>query len=214
MKILWTVISISILTLSLSCSDRDDLEKQNQELTNQNIRLRDSIVHLSSRLDLSGFPDNLRIDTTSGLFGSLYSDTLILLAEYADCGEWGGHREWLKIHRDKEITKVIFVYDSVVCRYKNEGKKYFQTEKSVYTINKSLQQEIIYYLFDLNRMTLLDQEMLANAANSYQAYIKSGSDLPLLLEYEISFIDWSFRWNHFQTLKKKIQTNANNVYDS
>ena len=214
MKILWTVISISILTLSLSCSDRDDLEKKNQDLTNQNIRLRDSIVHLSSRLDLSGFPDNLRIDTTSGLFGSLYSDTLILLAEYADCGEWGGHREWLKIHRDKEITKVIFVYDSVVCRYKNEGKKYFQTEKSVYTINKSLQQEIIYYLFDLNRMTLLDQEMLANAANSYQAYIKSGSDLPLLLEYEISFIDWSFRWNHFQTLKKKILTNANNVYDS
>ena len=185
MKILWILISISILTLSLSCSDHDDLEKKNQDLTNQNIRLRDSIVHLSSRPDLSGFPDSLRIDTTSGLFGSLYSDTLILLAEYADCGEWGGHREWLKIHRDKEITKVTFVYDSVVCRYNNEGKKYFQTEKSVYTINKSLQQEIIYYLFDLNRMTLLYQEMLANAANSYKAYIKSGSDLPLLIEYEI-----------------------------
>ena len=102
---------------------------------------------------------------------------------------------------------MTFIYDSVVCRYNNEGKKYFQTEKSVYTINKSLQQEIIYYLFDLNRMTLLEQEMMANAANSYQAYIKNGSDLPLLLNYQISFIDWSFSWNHFQRLKKKIQTN-------
>ena len=214
MKILWILISISILTLSLSCSDHDDLEKKNQDLTNQNIRLRDSIDFLSARPDLSGFPDSLRIDTTGGLFGSLYSDTLILLAEYTDCGEWGGHREWLKIHRDIELTKVTFIYDSVVCRYNNEGKKYFQTEKSVYTINKSLQQEIIYYLFDLNRMTLLEQEMMANAANSYQAYIKNGSDLPLLLNYQISFIDWSFSWNHFQRLKKKIQTNANNVYDS
>ncbi len=210
MKTLWTIISISILTLNFSCSNQTELEEKNQKLTDQNIQLRDSIERLSVRPDFSGFPDSLRIDTTQGLFGKIYRDTLVLLAEYADCGEWGGHREWLKIHKDKELTKVTFIYDSVVCRYNNEGKKYFQTEKTVYIIDKNLQQEIIYYLFDINRMTLLDQEMMANAANSYEVYIKSGSDLPLLFNYQISFIDWSFSWNHFQRLKKKIKTNVNN----
>ena len=187
MKTFSTLISILILILSFSCSNHIDLKEKNQELSDQNIRLRDSIDQLSVRPDFSGFPDSLRVDTTKGLFGNLYGDTLILLAEYADCGEWGGHREWIKIHNDKDFTKVTFIYDSVVCRYNNEGKKYFQTEKTIYTIDKNLQQEVIYFLFDINRMTLLNQEMMANAANSYKVYIKSGYDLPLPFNFQISF---------------------------
>ncbi|MFI2744335.1 hypothetical protein ACG2LH_16490 [Zhouia sp. PK063] len=210
MKKLWTLIAISIL--NVSCSNKVELEQKNKELTDQNLLLLDSINRLSFRPDFSGFPDSLRIDTTQGLLGKIYNDTLVILAEYADCGEWGGHREWLKIHKDKDLTKVTFTYDSVACRYKNEGKKYFQTEKTTYTIDKNLQQEVIYYLFDINRMTLLNQKVGSNAANSYEVYIKSSSDLPLLFNLQISFIDWSFNWDHFQKLKNKIKTNANRSY--
>src|SRR5690606_31208784 len=108
-------------------------------------------------------------------------------------------------------TKAIFIYDSVVCRHQNEGKKYFQTEKIVYTIDKDLQQEVLYYLFDLNRMTLLEQEMVANAANLFSASINHRKDLPQFFSYDISFTDWSFKWNHFQKLKEKIKTTAKTV---
>lgn len=202
-------IPFFLLTIILSCSNNSEIEKENKELIGQNNALKDSIEILKSRPDFSGYPDSLRIDTTSGFFGTLYSDTLILSAEYADCGEWGGHRETLKIYIDKGLTKAIFVYDSVDCRFQNEGKKYFRTENTVFIINENLQQEIIYYLFDLNRMAFLEQEMYSNAANGFSAFIKQGLDIPQLFNYGISFYDLSFNWNHFDRLRYKIETTAN-----
>lgn len=183
------------------------MEVANKKLTEQREGLQDSIKQLLSRPNFSGFPVGLRIDTSRGYFGKLYLDTLVLGAQFSECGEWGGHREWLKIYMDqRNITKAIFIKDSVVCRFKNQGKKYFRVENSVFTIEKNLQQEISNYLLDLNRMTFMEQVMYANAANSYSANIKSGAGgIPKLFNYNISFYDLSFKWDHFERLRDKIK---------
>ena len=211
MKTLWIFISFLLLTIFLSCSNSVELKRKNKELNKLNSQLQDSLEKLITQPDFIGFPENLEIDTTKGLFGKIVIDTLVLFAEYADCGEWGGHREWLKIYNTEELTKAIFIYDSVACRHQNEGKKYFQTEKTIYTIDKDLQQEVLYYLFDLNRMTFLEQEMVTNAANLFSASINHRKDIPPLFNYDISFIFCYFKWNHFQKLKEKIKTTAKTV---
>lgn len=203
MKTLLALASAMLISTIVSCNSGSEKEAKIEELVIQNNRLRDSLNQLTTLSNLVNFPNSLEIDTTSGLFGKLTLDTLVLFAEYADCGEWGGHHEWLKIYIQDKITKAMYIRDSVACRYNNMGRKYFPIEKTTFILRKSLQQEVIYYLLDLNRMSFLDMEMNTNSANSYAAFIKDGSRLPLQTRYQVSLLDPSFSWNHFEMLIKK-----------
>ena len=76
------------------------------------------IFSLMSNCTLNNFRIPLSCENNSTPLNLLnYSqDTLKITVEASDCGEWGGHREYILLHKDKENRLIAnFTVDSVSC---------------------------------------------------------------------------------------------------
>lgn len=153
--------------------------------------------------------DSLFMDQTKGPLGELYnSDTLILKAWYSECGEFGGHREFLKIFSEDSIWMCQTIYDSVVCGTSANPMHYIRTDSSLYKINRSIQQSIISYLTELTRLRFQFQDRYGHTGNMFSAVVHSTIYWePFDTTYMLHWYDQSHNWNKFQELKRDIQLN-------
>lgn len=66
----------------------------------------------------------------------LFRDTLIITAEYDECGEFGGHREILTLTSDGKVINGHFTIDSVPCQITSEtGVSVVDDELRVYLLD-------------------------------------------------------------------------------
>jgi hypothetical protein len=73
-------------------------------------------------------------------------DTLIITVEFSDCGEWGGHKEFIKLFRNSENRLIgELKVDSISCKnikdYENYSDLDDNSRKIVQTIVKELDVE-------------------------------------------------------------------------
>lgn len=58
-----------------------------------------------------------------------YKDTLFIKSRFADCGEWGGHNEIIKIYFEKEKTKLTYTKYKVDCGIRDNKVSIVQNEE-------------------------------------------------------------------------------------
>ena len=192
--------------LFASCNSNDSSQLKIDNLESEIGLLKDSIQVLNSTPSSEYLVDTLRVDTSDGFLGSLYSDTLLLTAEFAECGEWGGNRESIIIYKEERKTMCIILRDSANCEYFDPKTKYIRVDSSVHLLNRIDEQAIIQYLHDLTELSFLNQEPIANALHSYSAEIIPSEPEGLQLSYfETHTLDWSFMWPNYVELSAKLK---------
>ncbi len=124
--------------------------------------------------------DSLEHEEDKDIFNMLYvnSDTLNLYADIRDCGEFGGHKEIIKIYSDRHNH-----------RYNLNYKKYYSNCDSIgrYLLNNKVEFESTIKLTEKNKKSIyhyiqkllelkLNQRFYSNANNIFSVY-KSDSTL-------------------------------------
>ena len=136
-------------------------------------------------------------------------DTLKIFAEFSQCGEFGGNREYLNVYRNDSILECRIIKDSVVCRYDENGQKFFRVEDKTYSLSKSGEKAVVDYLELLLRYTLKEKEWYANAAGYFSATINRGK---YMKDFSVDVFDSEMEWIYFDLLKNEIKTTANKSY--
>jgi hypothetical protein len=118
-------------------------------------------------------------------------DTLKLFAKYTDCGEWGGHHEYLLIYRESNLI-LRYSRDSVQCSEPNV----FRTKLPdiVKSLDNTSRRAIEEYILLVDRLSREPQRTGSNAINGF--YVLVG-------DKEVRYLD-SFDWDEFDKLTKKI----------
>lgn len=167
-----------------------------------------SLEHSSSKEGMS--LDSLRIDNSKGPLGRLYQgDTLVLFAQYSECGEFGGHKEWMKIFSDNNVLKCQLIYDSIDRDSPGETLTVSRLDNSILQMTKTAQFSAIKYLNELTQMSFWSQEPDFHVGNLYSAVVRSSMQWEQDTIFEVWWWDQSLHWAGFQELKKKIKTTAN-----
>lgn len=190
------------------------VEKDSDILGQENLKLRDSIDEILSMRKKIYLTDSVRMDFSKGILGTLYySDTLVLSGRFADCGEFGGHKEYLKIYSYKERKLCLFIDKSIDCK-----KSYFEytdIDSTLYELTNKNQQRIVNYLLELTEVSLYQQDLARNYSNDYEARINSGlSGEPYFLVnpmMSLYFQDQSLMWKEFIEMSDDIKTTARKV---
>ena len=155
--------------------------------------------------------DSLGINISNGPLGRLYQgDTLILFAQYSECGEFGGHKEWLKFFSNKNDLKCRSIYDSINCDNTSETMTVSRLDNSIFQMTKPAQFSTIKYLNELTQMSFWSQEPDFHVGNLYSAVVRSSMEWEQDTTFEVWWWDQSLNWTGFQELKKEIKTTANN----
>lgn len=189
----------------LSCSSDPELKAENEELRNQLSILKDSIENLTTSADPYYLAEILQVDTSKGLLGNLWGDTLVLDAHFSECGEFGGSREWIKIFRESDATKCIIICDSVDCENDDYANRYTRIDSSSFLIDRDKELLIIKYLNDLTKFSFLEQDPLMNALNSYSAEVIFTYERFHIRPYYLSAYDWSMMWPEFIKLRNALK---------
>ncbi len=143
--------------------------------------------------------------------GDLYmEDTLKLFAEFCQCGEFGGNKEYINVYRAEKYLECIIITDTVSCRYDKNGKKYFRISQEKYQLTESSINAIVDYLELLMRYSLKDKEWHANVAGYFSAEIIRNVDYRK--DFSIDVFDSEGQWIYFDILKNEIKTTANILY--
>ncbi|MBC7000897.1 hypothetical protein [Cytophaga sp. FL35] len=210
LKLLFTLL---ILTIA-SCGKQNSKKKINI-LSEQNLKLKDSIENLLRTKESKFLSDSVKIDFSKGILGVLnypyYSDTLVLSARFADCGEFGGHKEYLKIYVADEKYICLFINKSIDCS--QSYSKYTKIDTLTYELNEINQKRVLDYLLKLTEVSMLQQDLITNFSNYYEIEQLSGytKDFDILESHEkrLHFRDQSLKWKEFEKLRENIKTTAN-----
>ncbi|MGS2764802.1 hypothetical protein [Sinomicrobium sp. M5D2P9] len=202
-----------VFVVFLSCKQNNS-EKELDILSEQNLRLKDSIEKILTAKKRAYLTDSVRVDFSKGILGKLYySDTLVLSARFADCGEFGGHKEYLKIYSDKEKRLCLFINKSIDC--KKSYDDYVKIDSTLFELTKKNEQSILEYLLELTEISMLGQDLSLNYSNDYEMKLNSGlTGEPYFLEnplMHIYFQDQSLRWPQFILLTNEIKTTASKI---
>lgn len=130
--------------------------------------------------------------TVSGLDNLRGSDTLVLMGRFADCGEWGGHREVIKIFRQENGLLATYERDTVKC----PDPSYFDrriVERLSGELDQAKQQRVVAYLQELTERTFYD-EGISNAGDSYTATRER-------MGLELVYRNYHQDWKRFAELK-------------
>ena len=133
--------------------------------------------------------------TDSGLDNLRGSDTLVLIGRFADCGEWGGHHEVIKVYRRDNALRATYERDTVKC----PDPSYFNrriVERSEARVDPSMEQHIVAYLKDLAERSFVD-EGLNNAGDAFVA-TREGMGLELVCR------NYNQNWKGFVDLKRSL----------
>ena len=121
-------------------------------------------------------------------------DTLLIAGYFSECGEWGGHREKIKIYKQSGEAWITYIKDSVSCSrdpnndrriVRNVARQATMTERSALNnyIHKVYTQEV-------------SQPILHYASDFYQIKTKD-----TLITVEI------VPWNEFKNLTEQLDIN-------
>ncbi|QHT65554.1 hypothetical protein GXP67_02180 [Rhodocytophaga rosea] len=135
------------------------------------------------------------------------NDTLKLYAEFVDCGEFGGNREYINVFRKDSILECTLIQDSVVCNFDEYGRKYFRKAQQTLPLSESASQSITDYLELLLRYSLKGSELHSHAAGYFSATITRGVDYRKDFSFDV--YDSEGQWIYFDILKNEIKTSAN-----
>lgn len=118
------------------------------------------------------------------------TDTLFIKSRFADCGEWGGHEELIKIYRSEKKLKLTYIKYEVNCRTRDQSGL-LQVEKLNKNIKLSRFQKLalMNYMESLMKTQFLNKE-ISNAGNYFtledtkgNLKLTCGGNNPLLLEH-------------------------------
>lgn len=97
-----------------------------------------------------------------------YKDTIFIKSRFADCGEWGGHNEIIKIYTEKEQTKLIYTKYRVDCGVRDSTGSIVQNEEAKKNIVLSTSQKagLMNYINNLMHYKFIENEF-GNSGNSF-----------------------------------------------
>lgn len=140
--------------------------------------------------------------------GDIYEkDTLKLSAEFCQCGEFGGNKEYIIVYRNKKSLECQIITDSVVCHHEQEPAKYYRIFAAKYKINQKSAEAIVNYLELLLRYSIRDKDMKTAASSNFNATIYNSAFNRETLKIEL--FDNEGIWVEFDLLKSIIKTSAN-----
>ncbi len=205
----------AIIFLAFHSCEQLDSKNERNILSEENLKLKDSIDKILLLKEKSFLIDSVEMDFSEGLLGTLtYADTLVLSARFSDCGEFGGHKEYLKIYSEKEIYMCLFINKMVDCD--QSYTDFIRIDSSLVELSEKNQKRVLEYLLELTEVSMLHQDLSNNFSNDYEMYISSGlSGEPYFLESQLMnwyFQDQSLKWQEFIKLRNEIKTNSNNTY--
>jgi hypothetical protein len=131
----------------------------------------------------------------SGLDNLRGSDTLVLMGHFADCGEWGGHHEVIKIFRQDKSLLATYERDTVKC----PDPSYFDrriVDRLDGKLDRTKERLVVAYLQEMVERSFLD-EGISNAGDVYVA-IREGMGL------ELVYRNYHQNWNGFVELKRSL----------
>jgi hypothetical protein len=143
------------------------------------------------------------------LLGNLRYDTLLLAADYSECGEFGGHHEIIKVYmREQERAQmrnspeweslpltVAWFLDSTQCP-QPRVKFIFKKQRLLKMEDEIL---IVQYMQALLSENLKDNGMtMSNAGNRYSVRKARKKDV------QIDYWDVHHAWNEFEILREKL----------
>lgn len=130
---------------------------------------------------------------TPSIFNVGVGDTLTLFTRYSECGEWGGHHEYLRIYRDEDLV-VNYEIDSVYCgreieitRFPSRTKQKRLTDSDIDVI-----EEYVKKVFKLSKK---EQIYGSNANNGFYIIFRG---------QEYFYIDSFFVWDEFDIMVRKV----------
>ncbi len=120
-------------------------------------------------------------------------DTLTLYAQFADCGEFGGHIEKVEITKKENTFWKAFYKDTVSCetdpnqnRKKTIGLSEQLTSRDRININT--------YIAKFKKAITREQNSISVSANLFQIVTKDST---------IQYIDWAKTWNEFKIIQNQ-----------
>ncbi|PWN69916.1 hypothetical protein C1631_007840 [Chryseobacterium phosphatilyticum] len=151
-----------ILILLTSCSDTTTREKSNVRPTQYSF-------------------DNMIPDYST--------DTLFIKSSFADCGEWGGHEELIKIYRLEKKFKLTYIKYEVNCEARDQfGLTQIEKFNKNITLSQFQKMALMNYMERLMKSQFLDKE-ISHSGNYFSLEntkgnlkISYGGNHPLLLE--------------------------------
>lgn len=152
----------------------------------------------------------ITIPAQEHLLGDFCNDTLVLSANYSECGEFGGHREMIKVYMRAEEQRqarqanwnwaavpltAVWYLDTVHCSQPNSMFSLIKQQQ----ITVSHEEAIVEYIQTMLAHNLEDNGMtLTNGSNRYS--VKRTSRGSLHVEYR----DVRRAWNGFERLRERL----------
>lgn len=133
--------------------------------------------------------------SSSGLDNLRGRDTLILRGHFADCGEWGGHHEVIRIYRQDNVLHATYERDTVKC----PDPSYFNrriVESLEGQLDPSKEKRVVAYLQGLTERTFLDEGI----SHAGDVYVATREDMG----FELVYRNYSQNWNGFAELKRSL----------
>jgi hypothetical protein len=134
-------------------------------------------------------------------------DTLQIQVEMSECGEWGGHKEKIYIHRRKDNNLyATYQRDTVPCGkiVSKNGVGVLDDKLRIITVDTTVQFKSEYeknvksFIKRIFKLSLKDQLPLSNFGDNYQI---QKTDSTFIIEY----LNFSNKKNtHYQTLKQSL----------
>lgn len=136
-----TLISLFILIFLISCSDKKSLDTPDSEQPTYSFQ---------------------------NLLSNYGKDTLFIKSRFADCGEWGGHEELIKIYQSDRKLKLTYTKFKVNCGVRDSLGSIIQTKKFSRHIllSDSQQSALMKYMNELMKFKFLDEE-ISHSGNSF-----------------------------------------------
>ena len=169
-----TLIPIIILLFLISCSDK-------------------KIVKEISQKEKYSFDNILSYNN---------EDTLFIKSRFADCGEWGGHEELIKIYRSERKIKLVYIKHKVKNRRDTDNMgSLIQTKDTTenFALTNSKQISVMNYKNNLMKLKFIDPEF-GNSGNFFSIedsrgelkFSQYGNNTHLLNNYNILMTDLGF----------------------
>jgi len=97
-----------------------------------------------------------------------YEDTVLIKSKFADCGEWGGHDEIIKIYSENKLTKLVYTKYKVNCGVRDDKGSIVQNEEVRKKIVLSTSQKVglMNYINNLMHYNFMENEF-GNSGNSF-----------------------------------------------
>lgn len=138
-------------------------------------------------------------------------DTIFLSANYSECGEWGGHREIIKIYRAEKTDnqefeawmrqplEAVWLMDTIGCSHRPDRKFFLAGQ---HEISREDELAIIKYMQSLLEYSL--KEMYPSHSGNYFSAAQGERELKGRRRLQISFHDTRYGWDEFEPLRKRL----------